>query len=75
MDTKVRKIGNSLGVILPKGIDIEVNETFTVYKIDDKIILSPKKDNIYESTESWEDYAITEEDREWSNMKSEGMEE
>ncbi len=75
MDTKVRKIGNSLGVILPKGIDIEVNETFTVYKIDDKIILSPKKDNIYESAESWEDYAITEEDREWSNMKSEGMEE
>lgn len=75
MDTKVRKIGNSLGVIIPKEIDIQLNEELTVYKVDDKIILSPKKENIYEKTEGWDKYSITEEDREWENMKSEGTEE
>jgi len=75
MDTKVRKIGNSLGIIIPKETGVELNEEFTVYKIDDKIILSPKKENIYENASGWEEYQITDEDREWESMQSEGEEE
>jgi len=65
METKVINIENSLGVILPLESGIQLNELFTVYIVEDKIILSPKRENVYKSQEGWSDYQLSEEDKEW----------
>lgn len=76
METKARKIGNSVGAIFPKDISPEVGDTFTITKIGEAYILKPKKEDIFKNAEDWTGFrdSITQEDSEWDIMVSEGDE-
>lgn len=76
METTVRKIGNSVGAIFPKDISPNVGDKYTILKVDDTYILRPKKENIFKNKADWKGFreSITDEDREWDSMKSEGAE-
>ncbi|MBC1399908.1 AbrB/MazE/SpoVT family DNA-binding domain-containing protein [Listeria fleischmannii] len=67
MKTKVRSIGNSLGVILPQEINLKKGEELTVYQVDDTIILKPVHANVFEDTAKWDGFysTLTEEEKEW----------
>ncbi|MEI5990305.1 hypothetical protein A5881_001798 [Enterococcus termitis] len=49
METKVRKVGNALGIILPKGL-VSLDEKFEIEQLAGKIVLIPKKENDFYST-------------------------
>lgn len=71
METKVRKIGNALGVILPKGL-VSIDEKFEIEKIAGKIILTPKPEkDFYASAEPLEYYR----ENEWGEIEEQGEEE
>ncbi|MDR0845897.1 MAG: AbrB/MazE/SpoVT family DNA-binding domain-containing protein [Lactobacillales bacterium] len=55
METKVRKVGSSLGVILPKNLVTEGTE-FEILEVDGTIVLSPKIENFYKVAEEGEFY-------------------
>lgn len=76
METVVRKIGNSVGAIFPKGISPEVGDAYTIFKIDDTYILKPKREDIFKNDAEWKDFraSVTVEDTEWDTMKLEGKE-
>lgn len=76
METKARKIGNSVGAIFPKEISPEVGETFTILKVGEAYILKPKKEDIFANDKDWEGFrdSISQEDIEWDTMKNVGKE-
>ena len=76
METKIRKIGSSVGAIFPKAISPKVGEQFTIYKVEDMYVLKPKKEDIFKNTADWEGFrdSMIAEDVEWDNMKLEGEE-
>lgn len=56
IETTVRKIGNSVGVIFPKDISPEVGKIYTIIKIGETYVLKPKKEDIFKSSEAWEGF-------------------
>ncbi|WP_088816501.1 AbrB/MazE/SpoVT family DNA-binding domain-containing protein [Listeria goaensis] len=69
MKTKVRSIGNSLGVILPREIQLKKGEEYNVYQVDDTLILKPVHPNVFEDSAQWDGFysTLTEEEKEWEN--------
>ncbi|MGM0291427.1 antitoxin MazE [Enterococcus faecalis] len=76
METKVRKIGNSVGAIFPKGISPEVGDTYTIFKVEDTYILKPKREDIFKNETDWTGFreSLTSEDADWDSMIFEGEE-
>lgn len=76
MESTARKIGNSVGAIFPKEIAPAPGEKFNVYKIDGLLIFKPKKQDIFSDMSKWDGFrdSITTEDKEWTQMASEGDE-
>ncbi|EJW9248808.1 antitoxin MazE [Enterococcus faecalis] len=76
METKVRKIGNSVGAIFPKGISPEVGDTYTIFKVEDTYILKPKREDIFKNETDWKGFreSLTSEDADWDSMIFEGEE-
>ena len=76
METVVRKRGNSVGTIFPKSISPQVGEKFTILKVGEAYILKPKREDIFKNAEDWVGFrkALTNEDKEWDEMKLEGEE-
>lgn len=52
LEIKSRKVGNSVSLILPKSLNIDVNQVFVVTKMHNgALILTPKVDNPYEGNQ------------------------
>ncbi|GAD17589.1 antitoxin MazE [Lentilactobacillus otakiensis] len=71
MKTTARKIGNSIGTILPKELNPKVGTEYDVYKVEDTIIMVPSKSKLFDNPEEWKDFrkSITKEDRDWDEME------
>lgn len=76
METTVRKIGSSVGLIFPQDISPKIGEIFVILKVGDAYILKPKKEDIFKNKKDWEGFrnSVTEEDKAWENITSEERE-
>ncbi|MDT2757871.1 hypothetical protein P7G51_10815 [Enterococcus asini] len=72
MEVKVKKIGNSVGIIFPKVARMQAGEEFTLRMSKSGYILTPKIKDIYHTDEFWGDVRseLTAEDHAWDEMKS-----
>jgi len=71
MKTTTRKIGNSVGVIIPSEIKVQTNKSYEIYKVGEAIVMVPNKEDLFKIPEDWKDFrqSITQEDDEWDQME------
>jgi len=67
METTIRKIGNSVGAIIPSELKPEAGTTYKVIKVGDTIVMTPVRENLFANPNDWEGFhdALTPEDAEW----------
>lgn len=67
METTIRKIGHSVGVIIPSELNAEVGDKYKIVKIDDTFVLTPLRDQLFANETDWVGFrdSISKEDREW----------
>ena len=70
MDDEVKKIGNSVGIIFPKSIQMGVGDKFTLRTFNNAYVLTPKIAARYSSDGFWGDVRneMTKEDVEWDEF-------
>ena len=72
MDVEVKKIGNSVGIILPKKAQMNEGDKFTLRSFNKTYVLTPKINDIYYSDEFWGNVRneMTKEETEWDEFNS-----
>lgn len=67
METTIRKIGNSVGAIIPSELNAEAGDKYKIVKIDDTLVLTPLRDKLFANEADWVGFrdSVSKEDREW----------
>lgn len=67
METTIRKIGNSVGAIIPKKLNAEAGDKYKIVKIGDAFVMTPVRDDLFANEADWVGFrdSITKEEREW----------
>lgn len=67
METIIRKIGNSFGVIIPSELKPEAGTTYKIIKVGDTIVMTPIPEDLFADPSDWTGFhnALTAEDTEW----------
>jgi len=67
METTIRKIGNSLGAIIPSELSAEVGTKYKIVKIGDTFVMTPLRNDLFANETDWTGFrdSISLEDREW----------
>lgn len=67
MDTIIRKVGNSLGIIIPDELNAKTGDQYKIIKIGDSIVLTLLHNNLFENEAEWKKFrdSISAEDYEW----------
>lgn len=67
METTIRKIGNSVGAIIPKELNAEAGDKYKIVKIGDAFVMTPVRDDLFANEADWVGFrdSITKEEREW----------
>ena len=76
MKITTRKIGQAVGIIFPKEIAPNVEEEYSVYKVEDTYILKPDHKDIFADKDQWAGFSadLSDESLDWDTMKPEGDE-
>lgn len=71
METTIRKLGNSVGAIIPKELHAKVGEKYKILKIGDTFVLTPIRTDLFANEADWQGFrdSITDEDREWDEAE------
>lgn len=69
METTIRKIGNSVGAIIPSELNAVVGDKYKIIKFGDTFVMTPLKDDLFSNEKDWIGFrdSITDEDREWDD--------
>ncbi|AKP65760.1 Programmed cell death antitoxin MazE [Levilactobacillus koreensis] len=67
METTIRKIGNSVGAIIPSELNAEAGDKYKIVRIGDTFVMTPLRDNLFSNENGWVGFrdSISKEDREW----------
>ncbi|WP_203641189.1 AbrB/MazE/SpoVT family DNA-binding domain-containing protein [Levilactobacillus andaensis] len=67
METTIRKIGNSVGAIIPSELNAEAGDKYKIIRIGDTFVMTPLRDNLFSNENDWVGFrdSISKEDREW----------
>jgi len=67
METTIRKIGNSVGAIIPRELNAEAGDKYKIVKIGDSFVLTPLRNDLFANESEWKGFrnSISSEDREW----------
>ncbi|WP_048000737.1 Programmed cell death antitoxin MazE [Lactiplantibacillus herbarum] len=71
METTIRKIGNSVGAIIPSALKAEAGDKYKIVKIGDTFVMTPLRDNLFAKESDWVGFrdSVSEEDREWDEVE------
>lgn len=69
MEVQTMKIGNQVGIVFPNESQIIAGNTYNIWLVDEKIVLSPKKD-IFSNPDDWLGFkeGISQEEIDWERM-------
>lgn len=67
METTIRKIGNSVGAIIPSELNAKAGDKYKIVKINDTFVLTPIQDDLFANQSDWVGFrdSISKEDDEW----------
>jgi len=67
METTIRKIGNSVGAIIPKELNAAAGDKYKIVKIGDTLVMTPVRDNLFANKSDWIGFrdSVSQEDRDW----------
>lgn len=67
METTIRKIGNSVGAIIPSELNAKPGDKYKIVKINDTFVMTPVRDNLFADPSDWAGFrdSISKEDDEW----------
>ncbi|WP_367294997.1 antitoxin MazE [Levilactobacillus yonginensis] len=68
METTIRKIGNSVGAIIPKELNAAAGDKYKIVKIGDTFVMTPVRDNLFanESNRTGFRDSVSKEDYAWN---------
>lgn len=67
METTIRKIGNSVGAIIPSELKAQAGDKYKIVKIGDTFVLTPIRNDLFSNKNDWIGFrdSISKPDREW----------
>ncbi len=70
METTIRKIGNSVGAIIPSELKAQAGDKYKIVKIGDTLVLTPIRDDLFSNKNDWVGFrdSISKTDREWDEV-------
>jgi hypothetical protein len=66
----MRKVDNSIGIIITSKLNIRPGTKYKVVRIDNSFVLTPVRDDPFAHPSDWDVFkqSVTEEDRHWNEM-------
>lgn len=70
METTIRKIGNSVGAIMPAELHAKPGDKYEIIKYGDTFVMTPNRDHLFSNDADWKDFreSISKEDDEWDEV-------
>lgn len=67
METTIRKIGNSVGAIIPSELNAKAGDKYRIVKINDAFVMTPVQADLFANQADWVGFrdSISKEDDEW----------
>lgn len=67
MEMTIRKIGNSVGAIIPSELDAKAGDKYQIVKINETFVLTPVQVDLFSDPAAWTGFrdSISKEDDEW----------
>ena len=70
METTIRKIGNSVGAIIPRELNAKAGDKFKIIKIGETFVMTPVRTDLFAHPADWKGFrdSISTEDQEWDQV-------
>ncbi|MCT4456211.1 antitoxin MazE [Lactiplantibacillus paraplantarum] len=70
METTIRKIGNAVGIIIPRELNAKVGDKCKITKLGETIVMSPVRTDLFAHVADWKGFrdCISTEDQEWDQV-------
>lgn len=70
METTIRKIGNSVGAIIPRELNAEAGDKYKIVKIGETFVMTPIRTDLFAHEDDWKGFrdSVSTEDQEWDEV-------